>query len=122
MGYLYIFFTILFTVYGQLVIKWQITKAGRLPDHLLDKVVFLISQFLNPWILSGFGAAFMASLFWMAAMTRFELSFAYPIVIAGLLVLTSLAAMTFLNEPISFVKVAGPLLILSGVCIMFFKG
>jgi drug/metabolite transporter (DMT)-like permease len=53
-------------------------KAGDLPLEFIDKVWFLFHRFANIWILSGFLSAFLASLCWMAAMTKFELSFAYP--------------------------------------------
>src|SRR5699024_782273 len=81
MGYLYIFSTILFTVYGQLVLKWKINDYGSLPAAFLDKITFLMQLFLNPWILSGFLAAFLAALSWMAAMTKFEICYAYSFII-----------------------------------------
>jgi hypothetical protein len=31
MGFIYIVLTIVFTVYGQLVIKWQMNNAGEFP-------------------------------------------------------------------------------------------
>ena len=31
MNYVYVFLTILLTVYGQIIIKWQVTKAGGAP-------------------------------------------------------------------------------------------
>ena len=40
MSYVYIGFTILFTVYGQIVIKWQAANAGPLPEAShLDRVI-----------------------------------------------------------------------------------
>lgn len=78
MAHLYIFGTIFFTVYGQLVIKWRIPNYGHLPEATLEKLIFLLKLFLDPFILSGFVSAFVASLCWMAAMTKFELSYAYP--------------------------------------------
>src|SRR5699024_12209791 len=78
MGYLYIICTILFTVYGQLVLKWKINDYGSLPAAFLDKITFLMQLFLNPWILSGLLAAFLEALSWMAAMTKFEISYDYP--------------------------------------------
>src|SRR5687768_7013156 len=71
-GHIYILLTLLFTVYGQLVLKWQMGQAPAMPDRGLDKLLFLLQQFFNPWIMSGFFSAFLASLAWMAAMTRFE--------------------------------------------------
>ena len=40
-NYLYIFGCILFTVYGQLIIKWRMSQKGHLPAELADKLLFL---------------------------------------------------------------------------------
>ena len=62
MAHLYIFGTIFFTVYGQLVIKWRIPNYGHLPEQTIEKIIFLLKLFLDPFILSGFVSAFVASL------------------------------------------------------------
>lgn len=74
MRYLCIFATLFFTVYGQLVLKWRIGKlAFSLPeDGIWMKFVSLMKLMFDPFIFSGFLSAFIASLFWMAAMTKFE--------------------------------------------------
>ncbi len=53
-GHFYIALTLLFTVYGQLVLKWQMGQARSMPDGGFDKILFLLQQFLNPWIISVF--------------------------------------------------------------------
>ena len=44
MKHLYIFGTVLFTVYGQLVIKWRMPLHGALPGEMLPKLVFLLNK------------------------------------------------------------------------------
>jgi hypothetical protein len=78
MGYIYITLTILLTAYGQLVLKWRMNLLGELPEALLDKLIFLVKAIFDPYIFSSFFAAFIASLTWMAALSKFDLSFAYP--------------------------------------------
>ena len=116
MSYFYIFLTIALTVYGQIAIKWQVAKAGALPEALLDKVIFLFSMFLNPWIVSAFAAAFLASLFWMAAMTKLQLSHAYPFMSLAF-VLVMMASGLFFHEPITPLKITGILLIVLGIIV-----
>lgn len=116
MGYLYIFGTIIFTVYGQLVIKWQIQKNGQLPNGMFNTLSFLLKLFLNPYIVSGFIAAFLASLFWMAAMTKFEISFAYPFMSLSFILVLIISAM-LLGETITLGKVLGLLLIVAGLIV-----
>jgi multidrug transporter EmrE-like cation transporter len=116
MAHLYIFGTILFTVYGQLIIKWRIPFHGALPGELTEKIVFLLKLFFDPFILSGFVAAFLASLCWMAAMTAFDLSYAYPFM--GLnFVLVFLASAILLSEQVTLYKVVGLALIVLGIVI-----
>ena len=79
-GLAYVFLTIIFTVYGQLIIKWQMNQAGQLPAGIANKLFFLIHALYNPWIISSFFAAFLAALAWMAAMTKLELTYAYPFI------------------------------------------
>ena len=114
--YLYILGTILFTVYGQLVLKWQISQAGPLPMALMDKIIFLLSQFANLWILSGFAAAAIAALCWMAALTRFELSYAYPFMSLSFVLVLGLSV-PFLHEAITAPKIIGMGLIVAGIII-----
>jgi len=115
MGYAYVFGTIFFTVYGQLILKWRIVTYGALPDGFGEKVLFLAKLLFDPYIFSGFFAAFIASFFWMAAMTKFDVSHAYPIIVGGLAILTSVFAVIFLKEPIDVYKATGLLLIVAGV-------
>lgn len=115
-GYLYIAATIFFTVYGQLILKWRITGYGALPEFFSDKLIFLIKLLFDPWIFSGFASAFIASFFWMAAMTKFELSFAYPFM-SGAFVLVFIFSVFFLNEPVTWQKIAGLILIVTGIIV-----
>jgi multidrug transporter EmrE-like cation transporter len=60
-------------------------------------------------------AAFVASFFWMAAMTKFDISHVYPIVVGGLAILTAFFAIVFLKEPVSFTKIVGLFFVVLGV-------
>jgi len=79
MGLVYVFLTILLTVYGQLIIKWQVMNAGQFPTNNFDKAIFLFHLLLNPWVISALIAVFLAPLSWIVAMTKLELSYAYPL-------------------------------------------
>lgn len=117
LGYFYIAGCISFTVYGQLIIKWRMSKLGELPEETTEKLFFLISSLLSDaFLLSGFGAAFAASLFWMAAMTKFELSFAYPFMSLAFVLVLVLSAM-LLQESLTPGKAIGVALICTGVIV-----
>jgi multidrug transporter EmrE-like cation transporter len=115
-GYLYILGTIFFTVYGQIILKWRITKYGSLPVDFFNKALFLFKLLFDPLIFSGFASAFIASLFWMAAMTKFDLSFAYPFMSLSFVLVFILSALVF-KEPVTTYKIIGLGFIVVGIII-----
>lgn len=116
-SYFYIFGTILFTVYGQIILKWRLSGLKVvLPDSLWDKLVMMFKILFDPFIFSGLVSAFVASLFWMGAMTKFEITQAYPFMsIAPALVF--LVGIFFLNETFTIGKLVGLVLIIAGTII-----
>lgn len=117
MGLIYVFLTIIFTVYGQLVIKWQMIQAGEFPVGFYSKIIFFFHVLINPWVLSAFLAAFFAALSWMAAMTKLELSYAYPFMSLSFVLVLIFSAF-FLHEPISYVKILSLVFIVFGVALL----
>ncbi|WP_085520534.1 EamA family transporter [Tuberibacillus sp. Marseille-P3662] len=116
MGYIYIIGTIVFTVYGQLILKWRMNQTEGLPEDLWDKFLFLFKLVFDPFVFSGLAAAFVAALFWMAAMTKFAISYAYPFMSLSFVLVVFLSAMVF-NESIGWLKVIGLLLVISGLIV-----
>lgn len=114
--YFYIAATIGFTVYGQLILKLRIAKFGPLPVDTFEKLKFLISLLFDPVIFSGFAAAFLASLAWMAAMTKFDLSHAYPFMSLNFVVVLLLSGW-LLSEPVTLQKTIGIALIVLGTVV-----
>ena len=114
MSYVYVLMTVLLTVYGQLAIKWKALDAGTLPES--GKILFLWQLLLNPWVISAYVAALLASLFWVAAMTKLPLSHAYPFMSLAF-VLVMVASGMFFHESITPLKVAGILLIVLGIVV-----
>lgn len=119
MGYLYIFLTILFTVYGQIILKWRIKDLNWTLNTTEGSVRMVISylKFLfDPLIFSGFASAFIASVFWILAMTKFDITYAYPFMsISPALVF--LIGVFILNEPFTIGKLVGLVIIIIGICV-----
>jgi multidrug transporter EmrE-like cation transporter len=117
-GYLYIAGCVFFTVYGQLVLKWRMNQQEALPAGLSDKALELIKLILfDPFILSGFISAFLASLFWMAAMTKFSLSFAYPFMSSAFVIVMFMSMFLF-GETLNIYKLTGTVLIVAGIVVL----
>jgi drug/metabolite transporter (DMT)-like permease len=87
-----------------------------MPEQFLEKFVFLAKLLFDPFIVSGFVAAFIAALCWIAAMTKFDLSYAYPFMsITFIFVLFSSAF--FFQEAITMLKIIGMVFIIAGIII-----
>lgn len=115
-GYFYIFGTIVFTVYGQLVLKWRISQYGELPMQTNEKLIYLVKLFLDPFLVSGLASAFVASIFWLAAMTKFEISYAYPFMSLAFVLVLLLSVLMF-KETLTAHKVIGMVFIVLGIVI-----
>jgi drug/metabolite transporter (DMT)-like permease len=114
MGYFYITLTVLFTVYGQLIIKQQVNTIESLPAGFSMIPFFMKFIFTRPLVLSGFISAFLASISWMAAISRFELSYAYPFMSLNFVIVIVLSA-TFFGESINWFKILGVAFICLGI-------
>ena len=114
MSLVYILITIVLTVYGQLIVKWQVNLAGEFPSDSWDKVLFLGRLMLNPWIISSMVAALLASFTWIAALTQLELSYAYPFMGLTFIFVLMLSALMF-QEALGWEKIMGVALIVAGI-------
>ncbi|KGN82850.1 membrane protein [Porphyromonadaceae bacterium COT-184 OH4590] len=118
MKYLYVFGTLFFTVYGQIILKWRIGRLGWQPnsESIVAAVVGYIKFLFDPLIFSGFLSAFVASVFWMLAMTKFEITHAYPFMsLAPALVFV--LGVWLLGETFTWGKVIGLVLIMIGIIV-----
>lgn len=119
MGFLYISGCVFFTVYGQLILKWRMNlQSTPMPDGSFDKVLYLLKLIMfDPYILSGLFSAFLASLCWMAAMTKFPLSFAYPFMSSAFIIVMFFSVL-FFGESLNNYKLIGTGLIVAGIVIL----
>ncbi len=82
----------------------------------MEKLVYAVKLIFDPLILSAFIAAFLASLFWIMALAKMELTKAYPFMsISPALVF--LVSVYLLNETFTLGKVVGLLFIALGVIV-----
>lgn len=121
MGYVYVAITVLLTVYGQLVLKWQVGLASAPAAGAGGKMQFIAALLFNPWVVSALTAALAASFSWMLALTKLPLSTAYPMTSASFLIVL-VASIFFLGEAATFWKLLGTLLVVAGVVIIATRG
>jgi len=105
-----------FTVYGQVVVKWQVGSAGPFPNDMMERITFVFRLLVNPWVISGLAAAFLAFLCWIVAITRLPLSHAYPVTALSFVLVLFLSALVF-HEPLTATKLVGTAMVVLGVAI-----
>ena len=113
----FIILTVVCTVYSQLIMRWQVSAAGQLPIEMSSKISFIVNLLINPWVLSGILATFLAGVSWMLAMTKFDLSYAYPFVSLNYVFIMAAGFFLF-NESMSPAKIAGSALVVIGILVM----
>ena len=106
--YLWLALAILLGVAGQLVLKAGAESSGDT----------LVSQFLSPWTLCGFGIYFLSALTYIVAIKKIPVSLAYPSVSISYGLLAVLAHLLW-REPLGWQHWGGILLISAGIFVMF---
>lgn len=117
MGYLYVLGCVAFTVYGQIILKWRVSQLNIESEQSINLFRRLFTMLFDPVVMSALIAAFVASLFWMAALTKLDVSTAYPLMSAALPIVL-LLSIVFLGESYSHSKIVGATIILLGVSIV----
>ena len=118
--YWFILMVSVFTLIGELILKWRINDLSfALSGNGIDKVVAVVKLLFDPYIMAGLFSAVISAMFWLAALSRFDLSYAYPMVIAFLTVMTVVFSVLLLGEEVSLIKAAGVLLVVIGLIILW---
>jgi multidrug transporter EmrE-like cation transporter len=72
----------------------------------------------NPYLLLGVALFALNVVFYAAALTRLNLSVAYPVMVAGGIVLVVLASVVWLREPVSSIQFLGLALLVLGIVLV----
>jgi drug/metabolite transporter (DMT)-like permease len=113
----YILISVLGGAVGQVLLKMGMSSLGAMTfsvDHLGNLLWRLAT---NPLVVGGLMIYACGTLFWLLALSRVDLSFAYPFASLSY-VLMLLASWLLLNEHISLTRLAGSFVIIIGVLII----
>jgi drug/metabolite transporter (DMT)-like permease len=105
------------TVTGELLLKNGMNRNGELNVSLSTLVPTAIKVFTNPFILGGFTFVFGGALFWLAVISRWPLSLAYPLLSISY-ILGIIASVLFLHERVTLLQLVGVLVIVAGVSLV----
>lgn len=115
MKYAYVAAVIGLVTYGQLIIKYRIDRLGPAPEQG-EIVSFLVRALTDIGIISGLAAAVLAAMAWMLALTRLELSAAYPLLAINFL-LVPLLSIPLFGERVNAPKLVGLVIVVTGLVI-----
>lgn len=114
--YAFIAGTILFTVLGQLSLKAGMIEVGAVPSDAKALVPFLWAAFTNWKVVFGLASAVMAAILWMGAVSRSDISFAYPFMALAIVLVLALSGVVF-GEQVSLGRWLGVLVVCLGLVI-----
>jgi drug/metabolite transporter (DMT)-like permease len=109
--------------FGQIMLKLGVEQSsGRVGtiSSVMDIARAAILFLRNYYILGGVVLYGIGFFLWLAALTKFELSYAYPIM-ASVYIFILLLSWLLLGEHISAVRIIGTLVIAVGIAIVAFN-
>lgn len=108
--------TIIFTVAGQLLIKAGMIEIGAIPSAWDGLPHFLVSALSNWKAVAGLMSAVAAAILWMGAVSRSDISFAYPFMALAIVLVLALSGL-FFGEHVPLGRWLGVLIVCVGLII-----
>jgi drug/metabolite transporter (DMT)-like permease len=115
--YIIVIASVFLNVVGQVFIKKGVDNLIINDISLVNKIFLMVKSIFSTWIFLGFSSVFLASIFWMFALTKLELGTAYPFMSLSF-ILILIFGYFFLDESITLYKLLGVLLIMVGVVLV----
>lgn len=112
--YLLLAATVAFTVYAQLMLKWQVTVLAPMPVDLASRLRWGMAFVANPWVLTCFSSGFFAFVTWSAVLREMPLSQAYPFMGLSFILVAWLSSV-FFGEVLTLPRVLGTVLVVVGL-------
>jgi drug/metabolite transporter (DMT)-like permease len=113
-NFILIAFSISLGVIGQIHLKQGTTHLGVTSSQPAG---FFVAAFTKLFVLGGLFLYFISSLTWLMALSRVELSFAYPMLAFGYILILLFSGL-ILHEHISYMRILGVGLISVGVILI----
>lgn len=110
---------VLLNSYGALMLKYKINQIGSVPfDSILNTIKYFFVLLKSPLAFSAVIAIFLSAFVWMSALSRMEISLAYPFAVGLNFLIVVLIGVLFFSESLTASKVAGIILILISIYLL----
>lgn len=113
-GIWYILISVLFNVFGQISMRKGMMMFGEVNLTLGNFLSTVIQVFTKPFVILGLIFYAVGTIFWLTALSKAELSFAYPMLSLGY-VLIFFLSWILLDEKVSLLRFSGIALICLGL-------
>jgi multidrug transporter EmrE-like cation transporter len=101
-------------VCGQLLLKHGMSSDPDQVDEVGEVLPRLIKAALNPVVIAGFTFYAVSAALWLIVLTRTELSYAYPLLSMGYIIVVLLSRV-FFGEAVTLTRFLGTVVIACGV-------
>jgi drug/metabolite transporter (DMT)-like permease len=115
---IYILISVVGGAVGQLLLKKGMTSLGPLTIRPQELFSLLWRIGTNPYVVTGLLIYVTGTLFWLVALSRVDLSYAYPFASLSYLLMLGVAWLVF-KEDISLLRLIGTGVICAGVLIIW---
>lgn len=113
----YILISVIGGAAGQILLKKGMSSLGPLTLAWNDLITNLWRIGTNPFVFIGLGIYVISVVFWLFALSRVDLSFAYPFASLSYVIML-IASWQLFDENISLVRLIGTLLVGIGVLVI----
>jgi multidrug transporter EmrE-like cation transporter len=110
----YILISVLGGAIGQILLKTGMSQMGALTLSLNQLFNILWRMATNPFVVIGLGVYVMGTVFWLAALSRVDLSYAYPFASLSYIVML-IASILIFKENVTLLRLIGTLVVGLGV-------
>jgi multidrug transporter EmrE-like cation transporter len=115
---LYILVSVLFSTVGQLLLKGGMNTIGSVTLSFEQLFPTLWRMIINPGVFWGLVIYGVGTIFWLAALSRTELSYAYPFASLSYVIMLA-ASWSLFDEKISLGRIIGTVVICAGVLLIY---
>lgn len=112
--FLLILLGVLLNAIAQLLLKSGMSQIGHFQFSTANVVPIAAKVMVNPPIIAGLTAYVVSVVVWLLVLSRVQVSYAYPMLSIGYIV-NAVAAYYLFGEDLSFVRIAGIVVIIMGV-------
>ena len=116
-NYIFLLGAVFANVIGQTLMKAGTNQIGGI--HI-NSLIDLIKIFFSPFIFAGIVVYGVGTIFWILALSKFDLSFAYPFLSVGYILIVIISYFIF-KENITLQKIMGILAITLGLILISLK-